>query len=202
AVRRPQGARHPRPVLVAEVRGRADQRRPPRGAGLPPGPVLGHRRRPAVGAAHPGRRQGPDPADRQERRPLRPEAGDAMSQADVPGIVSAAQLDETVAAIAEWQLPSGMVPWFPGGHADPWNHVEAAMALTLGGRHAEAERAYQWLAGLQRPDGSWHQDYLPDPGEQDKLDANLNPHVATGVGPRWAWPGGRGFGETIGPVGG
>ena len=57
---------------------------------------------------------------------------------DVPGLVSAADLHETVDGIAEWQLPSGMIPWTPGGHADPWNHVEAAMALTLGGRHAEA----------------------------------------------------------------
>jgi hypothetical protein len=123
-----------------------------------------------------------------------------MTLADVPGIVSAAQLDETVAAIAEWQLPSGMVPWFPGGHADPWNHVEAAMALTLGGRHAEAERAYQWLAGLQRPDGSWHQYYLPDRVEQDKLDANVIAYVATGVWHRWLCTGDRGFAETMWPV--
>ena len=24
-----------------------------------------------------------------------------------------------VDAIADWQLPNGMIPWFPGGHADP-----------------------------------------------------------------------------------
>ena len=47
------------------------------------------------------------------------------------------------------------------------------MALTLGGRHAEAERAFNWLAGIQRPDGSWHQYYLADRVEQDKLDANV-----------------------------
>ena len=34
------------------------------------------------------------------------------------------------------------------------------MALALGGRRAEAERAYDWLVDLQRPDGSWHQYYL------------------------------------------
>ncbi len=50
---------------------------------------------------------------------------------DVPGLVSATDLHATVDGIAEWQLPSGMIPWFPGGHADPWNHVEAAMALDL-----------------------------------------------------------------------
>ena len=78
-----------------------------------------------------------------------------------------------------------MVPWFPGGHADPWNHVEAAMALALGDRMAEAERAYEWLVDLQRPDGSWHQYYLADGVEQDKLDANVIAYVAAGVWHHW-----------------
>ncbi|MCB1029887.1 MAG: hypothetical protein KDA95_01030, partial [Acidimicrobiales bacterium] len=60
----------------------------------------------------------------------------------VDGVISSADVGATVDAIAEWQLPNGMIPWFPGGHADPWNHVEAAMALALGGRVSEAERAY------------------------------------------------------------
>jgi hypothetical protein len=104
-----------------------------------------------------------------------------MPLPDVPGILTADQLQQTVDAIASWQLPNGMIPWFPGGHADPWNHVEAAMALALGGRRREAERAYQWLVDLQRPDGSWHQYYLQDAIEQDKLDANVIAYIATGV---------------------
>jgi len=72
-----------------------------------------------------------------------------MTLADVPGIVTARELRQTVDAIAEWQLPSGMIPWFPGGHADPWNHVEAAMALTLGGRHAEAVQAGLRIIGAE-----------------------------------------------------
>ena len=47
----------------------------------------------------------------------------------VDGIITGEQVQATVDAIAEWQLPSGMVPWVPGGHADPWIHVEADMAL-------------------------------------------------------------------------
>ncbi len=104
-----------------------------------------------------------------------------MSQLEVPGILTAAELTETIDAIASWQLPNGMIPWFPGGHADPWNHVEAAMALAIGGRRADAERAYQWLVDRQRPDGSWHQYYLATSVEQDKLDANVIAYVATGV---------------------
>jgi hypothetical protein len=118
----------------------------------------------------------------------------------VPGILSAAQVTETVDAIADWQLADGMVPWFPGGHADPWNHVEAAMALAVGGRRAEAERAYDWLVRKQRRDGSWHQYYLADGVEQDKLDANTICYVAAGAWHHWLLFGDRGFAEAMWPV--
>jgi hypothetical protein len=104
-----------------------------------------------------------------------------MPLPEVPGILTADDVARTVDAIAAWQLPSGMIPWFPGGHCDPWNHVEAAMALAIGGRRAEAEAAYAWLADRQRTDGSWHQYYLADSIEQDKLDANVIAYVASGV---------------------
>jgi hypothetical protein len=124
---------------------------------------------------------------------------------DVPGLVSATDLQATVDGIAEWQLPSGMIPWFPGGHADPWNHVEAAMALDLGGLHTEADRAYEWLVGLQRDDGSWHQYYVAaEDGstriEQDKLDANVCAYVAAGVWHRWLLTADTGFVEEMWPT--
>ena len=100
---------------------------------------------------------------------------------EVPDLVTADEMLATAAAIVEWQLPSGMIPWFPGGHADVWNHVEAAMALDLCGFQDEAIAAYQWLVGLQRPDGAWHQYYVEDGIEQDKLDANTCAYVAAGV---------------------
>jgi hypothetical protein len=119
---------------------------------------------------------------------------------DVPGVVSAAELARTVDAIAEWQLPSGMIPWFPGGHADPWNHVEAAMALDLAGHRTKAERAYEWLARMQRPDGAWHQYYLADSVEQDKLDANVCAYVAAGVWHHYLLTKDDGFVERMWPV--
>jgi hypothetical protein len=120
-----------------------------------------------------------------------------MPLADVPGILTARQLHATVDSIADLQLPSGMIPWFPGGHADPWNHVEAAMALLLGGRRAEAERAYEWLAAMQRHDGAWHHYYLADRIEQDKLEANVTAYVATGVWHHWLLTRDRGFLEAM-----
>ena len=90
-------------------------------------------------------------------------------------------LASSVESIAALQLPSGLILWNEGGHADPWNHVEAAMALDIGGRHAEAERAYAWLATNQRPDGAWHQYYTAGGIEDDKFDANTIAYVAAGV---------------------
>ncbi len=115
-------------------------------------------------------------------------------------ILSLAQLADTADSIAAWQLPNGMIPWFCGGHADPWNHVEAAMALSVMGRYEEAERAYQWLADRQRGDGAWHQYYLADRVEQDKLDANCVGYVATGVWQHYLCSGNRSFLETMWPV--
>ena len=74
------------------------------------------------------------------------------------------------------------------------------MALALGGRILEAERAYDWLVGLQRPDGAWHQYYLADRVEQDKLDANVCAYVATGVWHHWLLTHDQGFAETMWPV--
>jgi hypothetical protein len=88
----------------------------------------------------------------------------------------------TVATILEVQLPSGMIPWFPGGHADPWNHVEALLALSSAGEFAAAARGFEWLARAQRADGSWHAYYSGDGGvEQARIDTNGVAYVATGV---------------------
>src|SRR5579871_1523510 len=100
---------------------------------------------------------------------------------DVPGIVSRAELTTTVDHIAAHQLPNGMVLWFPGGHVDPWNHVEAAMALALGGRVQAAEAAYRWLAETQLPDGSWYSYYLADGVEDTRRDTNVTAYIATGL---------------------
>ena len=91
------------------------------------------------------------------------------------------EIDATVEWIASVQLPGGMIPWYPGGHADPWNHVEAAMAMLLGDRRAEAERAFDWLAANQLPDGAWCQYYLAEGVEEPRRDPNVCAYVATGV---------------------
>ena len=104
----------------------------------------------------------------------------------LPGILSTADLHRTADSIQTLQLPSGMIPWYPNGHCDPWNHVETAMALNIMGRDDAALQAYQWLANTQRPDGSWFNYYLPDGSIEDaKLDTNVTAYIAVGVWTHW-----------------
>lgn len=124
---------------------------------------------------------------------------------DIPGVLSADDVIVSAEHLASLQEASGMIPWFPGGHCDPWNHVESAMALDVAGFHVEAERAYEWLADIQRPDGSWHNYYLPDGHRDDtveepKLDTNVCAYVATGVWHHWRCTGDRGFVDNLWPT--
>src|SRR2546430_15690287 len=66
------------------------------------------------------------------------------------------ELTATVDSIAAWQLDDGMIPWFPGGPADPWNHDEAAMAPTAGGRRADAAPAHDRLDPTPPAHGATH----------------------------------------------
>lgn len=102
------------------------------------------------------------------------------------GVPTRNELQATAAWIASLQLPNGMIPWFVGGHCDPWNHVETAMALDVMGFHSEAHRGYEWLMATQRDDGSWHNYYNSDGSIQDpKIDSNVCAYVAAGVWHHW-----------------
>jgi GH15 family glucan-1,4-alpha-glucosidase len=117
------------------------------------------------------------------------------------GVLSADEVIASAQSIAALQLDTGMIPWFPGGHCDPWNHVETAMALDVAGLHEPAERAYDWLVDIQRPDGSWWNYYLPDGSvEEAKLDTNVCAYVATGVWHHWRCTWDRGFVDHLWPT--
>ncbi|MDA8040417.1 MAG: prenyltransferase [Actinomycetota bacterium] len=107
---------------------------------------------------------------------------DAPSAAAGRRVLDAAAVAATADSIEQAQRPSGMIPWFEGGHADPWNHVEAAMALASAGRFAAAERAYEWLAATQLESGAWHAySHFDGTVEDARLDTNVSAYVATGM---------------------
>jgi hypothetical protein len=99
-----------------------------------------------------------------------------------PGFFPHDFLRPTVEFILATQESSGEIPWFDGGHSDPWDHVEAAMGLDVGGEHEAAVRAYRWLARTQLADGSWWAGYRGaevDNGE--RRETNFVAYFATGV---------------------
>ena len=99
----------------------------------------------------------------------------------IPGVFDAEHLRATADAIASVQTADGNIAWSPGGRTDPWNLVEAAMALDVGSRPDAAVRAYEWLRYMQNPDGSWHSYYVGAEVSDKTLDTNVACYIATGV---------------------
>lgn len=113
------------------------------------------------------------------------------------GFFPEALLRPTVNYILRTQLPNGCIPWFAGGKADPWDHIEAAMGLTIGGEFEAAQTAYRWLAQEQLADGSWWAGYTGEkyPNERyagekyadekapdrNHRETNFIAYIATGV---------------------
>ena len=48
------------------------------------------------------------------------------------GLVLPIDIAGLASSIAREQRESGEIPWHGGGKTDPWDHVEAAIGLTLG----------------------------------------------------------------------
>ncbi len=91
------------------------------------------------------------------------------------------QIELTADWICDQQTEDGLILWFRGGHGDPWNHVEAAMALSISNRVDQAEMAYDWLRLNQLPNGSWWNYYRDGLVEDYRIDTNVCAYVAVGV---------------------
>jgi hypothetical protein len=100
-------------------------------------------------------------------------------------VLTGEQVRATVAWIAGEQDADGALPWFRGGQLDPWDSVEAAMALDIGGEHDRAVSAYRWLADRQRPDGSWAAEYRGCTETAPGVESNHAGYLAVGVWHSW-----------------
>jgi len=111
-----------------------------------------------------------------------------MRPADIPGLPGVMTPDEvmrTAASIARVQERSGAIPWFRGGHVDPWDHIECAMALLIGGEAEAAGRAYGWLFDTQRRNGSWPIRMTAGVVDDGGADTNMCAYLAVGVWHHW-----------------
>lgn len=103
----------------------------------------------------------------------------------VDGVIEPSQVAATAASIVSMQEPSGAIPWTVGEHVDIWNHVEAAMALLVGGEVEAAERAYDWVPTLQRADGSWPMKIVAGASDDDRGEVNMSAYFAVGLWHHW-----------------
>jgi hypothetical protein len=99
----------------------------------------------------------------------------------VPGVIDGPAVKATAASIIRVQEPSGAIPWFAGGHTDPWDHIECAMALTITGHLDEARAAYTYLRDSQRPDGSWPTKVTRGVVEDASYETNQCAYLAVGA---------------------
>ena len=136
--------------------------------------------------------QGAQPADRQEHGALLPQAGGAAdpepetsASRTSPASSRAAQVAETAAAIAGDAGADGAIPWTVGEHIDVWNHVEAAMALLVGGADRGRGGGVRVVPRTQRADGSWPMKIVGGVVEDASGETNMSAYLAVGIWHHW-----------------
>lgn len=113
---------------------------------------------------------------------------------EAPALFSVDFIRRSAEYILAQQLNDGCIPWFKGHYADPWDHVEAAMGLSIAGEHSAAERAYAWLASIQLEDGSWWAAYKNGQADNcERRESNFVAYIATGIWHHFLITGDRGF---------
>ena len=88
---------------------------------------------------------------------------------------------KSISYILDVQRQDGSIPWERNKKLDPWDHIEAAMGLSIGGKREEAERAYLWLAKVQESDGSWFAEYKKSSPVTKRKETNFLAYISTGA---------------------
>ncbi|MBF0449312.1 MAG: phenyltransferase domain-containing protein [Candidatus Magnetomorum sp.] len=110
-------------------------------------------------------------------------------------------IDLTTRYIQDVQKVSGEIPWSIDGKTDPWDHVENAMGLSVGGCSHDARRAYLWLANGQLSDGSWWAEYRNGMPKKDTYkDTNMTAYIAVGLLHYYMVTGDRSFVKELFPT--
>ena len=99
----------------------------------------------------------------------------------IPGVLTAEQCAATARFVLRQQRSDGSIPWYDGSHLDPWDHVEAAMGLTVAGHWSAGWRALEWSASTQRRDGSWPMVLRDGEIEDAGSDTNQCAYFAVGL---------------------
>ena len=120
----------------------------------------------------------------------KPEAADRDAPRSVPALPTAcstaAQVAETAAAHRRDAGARRRGAVDAGEHVDVWNHVEAAMALLVGGE-VDGRRARPTTGAWprQRADGSWPMKIVAGEVEDASGETNMSAYLAVGVWHHW-----------------
>ncbi len=123
----------------------------------------------------------------------------------LPGVITATQVGGAAQSIARQQEPSGAIPWYSAdvdgnpGHVNAWDHIEAAMALSVAGMREQSRLAYRWLRDQQRPDGSWPAKWVHGEVTDAAGESNHAAYLATGVWHETLRSGDRAFAAEMWP---
>lgn len=89
------------------------------------------------------------------------------------------------AKTADWielhQQGSGEILWTLGGKSDPWDHVHAAMGLTVAGRLNAARAAFRFMARTQADNGAWAAERVGGAVMRATHETNHAAYIATGL---------------------
>jgi len=94
-------------------------------------------------------------------------------------------IDSVTGLISQLQYDSGEIPWHIDGKTDPWDLVESAMGLNIGGLAECSRRAFQWMVAHQNPNGSWYSSYIKGVPEDRTMETNMSAYIATGLLHTW-----------------
>lgn len=90
-------------------------------------------------------------------------------------------IDSACDLICRTQKDNGEIPWSIGDKTDPWDHVESAIGLNIGGYQREARAAFEWMKENQLEDGSWYASYIDGLPKDMTRDTNMTTYIAVGV---------------------
>ena len=163
-----------------------DQRPAPAGEGLPPVLVWDIMKQAAGHPAAPSGRSNPLIGKSMVLYLRKPERRVSVGSPRSPALLDRARSPRPRRRSPRMQEPDGAVPWTVGEHIDVWNHVEAAMALLVGGE-VDAARARPTTGAwrTQRADGSWPMKVVAGVVEDASGETNMCAYLAVGVWHHW-----------------
>lgn len=94
-------------------------------------------------------------------------------------------IDSVARFITQLQYQSGEIPWHVDGKTDPWDLVESAMGLNIGGFYEASKRAFGWMANNQNRNGSWYSSYIKGVPKDRTMETNMTAYIATGLLHTW-----------------